>query len=123
MNDQLMGAAPRKHFNPLWCVLRKPVARMPLKVVDGKYPRAAGEEREGEVKPGMGALVVHHVRSEFVDLSNQRSNAPKLLERLTEPRIGERIQAHAIIELRAMRCDSFLGKNEQHFGALRQAVG
>ena len=62
MNDDLVGAAARKHFDEKGRLLQWLVAWMRTEVVNCKYQRIATEQGQRQVKPQMDTLVMDYIR-------------------------------------------------------------
>src|SRR6516162_9191289 len=102
MNNQLVGASPRKHLNPERSLLKRLITRMLAEVMDGKRQRIAAEQGQGQVEPQMDTLIMEHVRRKLSDRFENRSNRQPLASSLANLRAGKREEFHGVIQFRGV---------------------
>jgi len=103
MYYELISAAADKHLNPKRRLLRKLVTGMRPKIMHGAYQRIPTPQRQRQVKPGMKALIVNHVRCEIFYLTENSPNGLELSKRLAQPGTLEGKQLYGGIQFFSVR--------------------
>jgi hypothetical protein len=85
MDDQFLRLTPGKVLGPLRGLLREAITGVGPDVMDRKDQRIAAEQRQRQIKPQMRTLIVDHLGNEFMDSSNQSTNAADLPNGLPQP--------------------------------------
>jgi hypothetical protein len=119
---ELIGATAEKHLNPKRGFLRELVPGMRPKIMDGAYQWIPAPQRQGQIKPRMEALIVHHVRSEVLYLAEDCPNGFELPKRLPQSGTPEGKQPYGIIQFFGVRSNEPIRKYEQDVGMSRHCI-